>query len=82
MDFVIYGAGGFWAVEVKNATRVRPQDLRALRAFRKDYPECEALLIYRGAERLRIDGIWCLPGEEFLRELRPGGGLVESHRAD
>ncbi|MCP4654262.1 MAG: hypothetical protein GY856_02465 [bacterium] len=35
--------------------------------FREDYPECEALLVYRGAQRLRIDGIWCLPGEEFLR---------------
>jgi predicted AAA+ superfamily ATPase len=76
VDFVIYGACGFWAVEVKNTVRVRPQDLRSLRAFREDYPESEALLVYRGAERLRIDGIWCLPGEEFLRELRPERGLV------
>jgi hypothetical protein len=76
VDFVIYGGGGFWAVEVKNTTRVRPQDLRALRAFREEYPECEALLIYRGAERLRIDGIWCLPGEAFLRSLRPDRELV------
>lgn len=42
----------------------------------EDYPECEALLIYRGSERLRIDGIWCLPGEDFLRELRPDRGLI------
>lgn len=76
VDFVVYGGGGFWAVEVKNTVRVRPQDLRSLRAFREDYPESEALLVYRGAERLRIDGIWCLPGEEFLRELRPERGLV------
>jgi predicted AAA+ superfamily ATPase len=76
VDFVVYGGGGFWAVEVKNTTRVRPQDLRSLRAFREDYPESEALLIYRGSDRLRIDGIWCLPGEEFLRELRPGRGLT------
>lgn len=76
VDFVVYGAGGFWAVEVKNTTRVRPQDLRSLRTFREDYPECESLLVYRGAQRLRIDGIWCLPGEEFLRELRPEQDLV------
>ena len=76
VDFVVYGAAGFWAVEVKNTVRVRPQDLRALRAFREDYPECEALLVYRGSEQLRIDGIWCLPGEEFLRALRPERGLV------
>ncbi len=76
VDFVVYGEGGFWAVEVKNTQRVRAQDLRALRTFREDYPECELLLLYRGAERLRIDGIWCLPGEQFLREMRPERGLV------
>lgn len=78
VDFVVYGVGGFWAIEVKNTTRVRPQDLRALRAFREDYPEAEALLLYRGTERLRIEGIWCLPGEEFLRALRPDQGLIPS----
>jgi len=78
VDFVVYGGSGFWAIEVKNTTRVRPQDLRALRAFREDYPEAEALLIYRGTERLRIDGIWCLPGEDFLRDLRPNQGLAPS----
>lgn len=77
-SFFLFGPRGFWAVEVKNTTRVRPQDLRALRAFREDYPEAEALLIYRGVERLRIDGIWCLPGEAFLRALRPDQGLVPS----
>lgn len=77
-DFVVYGESGFWAVEVKNTTRVRPQDLRALRAFREDYPEAEALLVYRGVERLRIDGIWCLPGEGFLRALRPDHTLIPS----
>jgi len=82
VDFVVYGGGGFWAVEVKNTVRVRPQDLRSLRAFREDYPESEALLVYRGAERLRIDGIWCLPGEEFLRELRPERGLVSEAGED
>ncbi len=81
VDFVVYGGGGFWAVEVKNTTRVRPRDLRSLRTFREDYPECEALLVYRGGERLRIDGIWCLPGEEFLRELRPERGLVAAATA-
>lgn len=78
VDFVVYGAAGFWAIEVKNTTRVRPQDLRALKTFREDYPECEAVLVYRGAEQLRVDGIWCLPGEEFLRELRPERELVQS----
>jgi uncharacterized protein len=76
VDFVIYGSSGFWAVEVKNTPRVRPRDLQSLRTFREDYPESEALLLYRGDERLRIDGIWCLPVGEFLRDLRPTKQLI------
>ena len=75
VDFVVYGSDGFWAIEVKNSAKVRPLDLRGLRSFRHDYPECSAMLLYRGTERLRIDGIWCLPGEEFLRGLRPSRQL-------
>ncbi len=81
VDFVLYGGGGFWAVEVKNTTRVRTRDMRALRTFQQDYPECEALLVYRGGERLRIDGIWCLPCEEFLRELHPERELIPAATA-
>jgi hypothetical protein len=29
------------------------------------------VLLYRGTERLRIGEVWCLPVEEFLRDLRP-----------
>jgi predicted AAA+ superfamily ATPase len=76
VDFVIYGGDGFWALEVKNTTKVRPRDLRSLRSFRDDYPECTAALIYRGTERLLIDDVWCLPGEEFLRQLRPSERLL------
>jgi len=76
VDFVVYGGDGFWALEVKNTTKVRPRDLRSLRSFRDDYPECTAALIYRGTERLLIDDVWCLPGEEFLRQLRPSEGLL------
>jgi predicted AAA+ superfamily ATPase len=41
IDFIIYGPDGFWAVEVKNASSVRSEDVRALRTFREDYPSCE-----------------------------------------
>jgi len=78
VDFVVYGGDGFWALEVKNTAGVRPQDLRALRSFREDYPECAPIFLYRGQERLLIDGIPCLPGEEFLRGLVPSRGLMET----
>ena len=76
VDFVVYGESGLTAFEVKNAATAYRGDLRGLRTFRADYPEAEAALLYRGEERLRIDGIWCLPVVEFLRELRPGRPLL------
>ena len=78
VDFVVYGESGLQAFEVKNAGRVHSSDLRALRAFRKDYPEAEAAVLYRGRERLRIDGIWCLPVQEFLLGIVPDRGLLTS----
>jgi predicted AAA+ superfamily ATPase len=71
VDFVVYGEACFWAIEIKNTTRVRPEDLSGLKSFAADYPECEPLLLYRGREHLKIDSIQCHPVEEFLRELKP-----------
>lgn len=77
VDFVVYGRGGFQAIEVKNARRVHSTDLRPLRTFRADYPEAHAVMLYRGRERLRIGGIWCLPVGDFLRAMVPGRGLLD-----
>lgn len=77
VDFVVYGQDGFWAVEVKNTATIRPHDLRALKSFRDDYPECQTVLVYRGPERLLFDGVQCVPGDLFLRALRPKRGLTE-----
>lgn len=65
----MYGADGFWAIEVKHRATVRRADLRPLRSFVGEYPEAAALLLYRGPERIVIDDILCLPVDEFLREL-------------
>ncbi|MDO9566295.1 MAG: hypothetical protein Q7J15_06120 [Candidatus Desulfaltia sp.] len=40
-------------------------------AFKEDYPEAQACLLYRGKERLKIKNILCLPCEEFLMNLKP-----------
>jgi len=76
VDFVVYGARGFWAIQVQNGSQVRPADLRSLRTFREDYPEATAILLHRGAERRRVDDIWCLPVEAFLRDLHPSRDLA------
>ena len=80
VDFVVYGRAGFHAFEVKNAARVHSADLRGLRTFRTDYPEADCAMLYRGSERLNIDGIWCLPVEDFLQEMTPGQRLLPQVR--
>jgi predicted AAA+ superfamily ATPase len=71
VDFVIYGRDGFWALEVKNTARIQPADLRGLRGFREEYPGAACGFVYRGTERIVVDGIICIPCDEFLRQLRP-----------
>jgi uncharacterized protein len=71
VDFVVYGESGLFALEVKNSTRIRPEELRGLRAFAADYPQSQRYFLYRGNARMLVDGVLCLPCEEFLTSLRP-----------
>jgi predicted AAA+ superfamily ATPase len=71
VDFVLYGEHCFHAVEVKNAKQIHPRSLTSLKAFLQDYPEADATLLYRGVEKLKVDGIICWPVEDFLRQLKP-----------
>lgn len=59
----------------KNTGRVRPEDLRGLKAFRREYPEARAIYLHRGRVQLRSQEILCLPLEPFLRHLLPGRPL-------
>jgi predicted AAA+ superfamily ATPase len=43
VDFIVYGALGFWAIEVKNSSYVRSQDLKSLESFTQDYPDTFAI---------------------------------------
>jgi len=70
VDFIIYGKGCFYALEVKNSAHVRPEDLRGLKSFGEDFPESHRWLLYRGRERLLRDGVLCVPCEEFLLQLK------------
>jgi predicted AAA+ superfamily ATPase len=77
VDFVVYGPDVFAAVEVKRTANVHTRDLRALRAFREDFPEAAVCLLYLGKDRLEIDGIACIPCEAFLRGLRPDRAMFQ-----
>src|SRR3990167_4829319 len=48
VDFIAFGQLGFWAIEVKNNTKVHTSDVKNLIEFKKDYPESTPLLLYRG----------------------------------
>jgi predicted AAA+ superfamily ATPase len=72
VDFVVYGAAGFWAIEVKHSARIRPEDLKGLDAFAQDYPKATTILLYRGDRRERRGQTWVLPVEDFLVSLAPG----------
>ena len=78
VDFVVYGAHEFCAIEVKNSAKVRSEDLRPLLAFVEDFPESQALLLYRGKQRLKQKGILCMPCEDFLKNLRPNGKIWDA----
>lgn len=72
VDFVVYGEDTFCAMEVKNALKISPQDVRGLKAFQSDYPQAEVALLYRGTDRRRLGSVWCIPVQEFLPTLQPG----------
>lgn len=76
VDFVLYGADVFVAIEVKRSRNVHHTDLRALKAFKEDYPEASTCLLYRGQEEIRIGDILCLPCDTFLKKLNPSRPLL------
>jgi predicted AAA+ superfamily ATPase len=69
VDFVLYGARGLFAFEIKRTARVSNIHLRGLRAFLKDYPTAKAYFLFGGRRRSREGPIDCLPIEAALRGL-------------
>ena len=76
--FVVYGEDLFLAIEVKNTANIRPADLKSLRSFHDDYPEAQRILLYRGKEQLKIDQIYCIPSDTFIKSIHPDSLLVGS----
>ena len=76
VDFVVAGDAGVLAFKLKNTQTVSRRDLASLRAFRRDFPEAEAAVLYRGGERLHVDGVQCIPVDDFLRSVVPNRHLL------
>ena len=77
VDFVVYTPKEFVAIEVKNTSKIKNEDLAGIRAFRQDYPECRTLILYRGRQQLLIDGILAVPVERFLKGIIPNQPLPD-----
>ena len=68
-DFVL-GREGDVAIEVKGSTRLRPSDLRSIRAYVDEHSPRQAIVVCNERDARRTsDGIWILPWERFLEQL-------------
>lgn len=80
VDFIVYGKEGFWAIEVKNTQKIRRNELRPLKTFYQDYPECRPIFVYRGDEKLLVDNILCVPCKTFLASIKPNQPLISQEK--
>ncbi len=75
-DLIERRAGPLFVLTGSSARKLKREgvDLRP-QGFREDYPEAELRLLYVGEEAFEVDGIHCLPCDDFLRRLVPGQSL-------
>ena len=69
VDFVLYGKNGFYAFEVKRATKIERMDLGGLKAFQEDYPQAKCYVVFGGEEKEYREGITLLPITTCLQNL-------------
>lgn len=67
VDFILYGARGFKAIEVKHSGRARREDFKGLRQFKQEHPEAKLLFVYSGVRRYHEGDIEIVPVETFLK---------------
>lgn len=75
VDFVVYGPTGFWAIEVKRSSILKPDDLKGLQAFKEEYPEATCCLLTTSTHKENYRGFPVIPVTEFLLNLSPEKAL-------
>ncbi|NGX36366.1 MAG: hypothetical protein K1000chlam1_01211 [Candidatus Anoxychlamydiales bacterium] len=71
VDFILSGPSCLFAIEVKNGKAIHPKDFNGLEAFKKDYPEAQTIMLYRGDQKYKEREILCYPIEKFLLKIDP-----------
>ena len=74
VDFVL-GREGDAAIEVKGTRRVRPDDLKGIRAFCEEHRPRRAIVVSNDPAPRRAGGVDVLPWRTFLERLWAGGIL-------
>ena len=69
VDFIVYGANGLFAFELKSSTYFERKDLKGLQAFKKDFPIAQCYLIYAGQREELHNDITVLPLKTALQKL-------------
>ncbi|MBI2893014.1 MAG: ATP-binding protein [Deltaproteobacteria bacterium] len=69
VDFVLHGARGLVAIEVKRSARYRREDLKGLTRFLGDYPRARAVLLHPGGRRWHEAGVDVVPLTEAFADL-------------
>ena len=61
VDFVVYVADAFAAIEIKRKRTITSHDLNGMRAFASEYPEATRIVLYGGDHQEVINGIQLIP---------------------
>jgi predicted AAA+ superfamily ATPase len=69
VDFVLYGAKGLLAFEIKRTSRITSDVLGGLKSFLADYPMAKTYFVYMGNRRMYKDKIEIIPVLEILKDL-------------
>ena len=59
-------------VEIKSASRITQDDVRTIARFLPDFPNAEAFCLSNDQTPQKIQGVWCLPWRQGIREIGIG----------
>ncbi len=69
VDFVLYGARGFHAFEIKRSATITSKSLKGLKTFGDEYPEAKLYIIFLGKQKEYYGNVTAIPLMEALKEL-------------
>lgn len=70
IDFIVKLDQKIYAIEVKHSDELHSSDVKALKSLANYYKKKYTPYIFHmGKEKRKIDGIWCLPWQQGLKEI-------------